>query len=205
MSQDAPILIIGAGQAGATAAATLRSLGHDGAIVMVGGEAHAPYERPPLSKSVLADEQQDARIGVHAAGFYAEQGIDLRLGTTVASLDPARATAHCADGQALAFSHCLLATGGRARTLPALPEGQPRVHYLRSLADARGLRAALRRERAVLVIGGGFLGHGGRSRAAVAAARRAPGVLGLAGATCAQPRHRPAPGLRHRVDPAGRQ
>lgn len=158
MSQDAPILIIGAGQAGATAAATLRSLGHDGAIVMVGGEAHAPYERPPLSKSVLTDEQQDARIGVHAAGFYAEQGIDLRLGTTVVSLDPASARAHCADGQALAFSHCLLATGGRARTLPALPEGQPRVHYLRTLADARGLRAALRRERAVLVIGGGFLG-----------------------------------------------
>ncbi|MHA7682803.1 NAD(P)/FAD-dependent oxidoreductase [Cupriavidus sp. PET2-C1] len=158
MPQDAPILIIGAGQAGATAAAALRALGHDGGIVMVGGEAHAPYERPPLSKAVLADEQQDERIGVHAAGFYAEQGIDLRLGTTVTSLDPASATAHCADGQAFAFSRCLLATGGRARTLPALPAGQPRVHYLRSLADARGLRAALRRERAVLVIGGGFLG-----------------------------------------------
>lgn len=158
MPQDAPILIIGAGQAGATAAAALRALGHDGGIVMVGGEAHAPYERPPLSKAVLADEQQDERIGVHAAGFYAEQGIDLRLGTTVTSLDPAGATAHCADGQALAFSRCLLATGGHARTLPALPAGQPRVHYLRSLADARGLRAALRRERGVLVIGGGFLG-----------------------------------------------
>ncbi|KDP88395.1 ferredoxin reductase [Cupriavidus sp. SK-3] len=158
MPQDAPILIIGAGQAGATAAAALRSLGHDGGIVMVGGEVHAPYERPPLSKAVLADEQQDERIGVHAAGFYAEQGIDLRLGTTVTSLDPGRGTARCADGQAIAFSRCLLATGGRARTLPALPEGMAGVHYLRSLADARGLRAALRRERSVLVIGGGFLG-----------------------------------------------
>ncbi|NUA31662.1 NAD(P)/FAD-dependent oxidoreductase [Cupriavidus basilensis] len=158
MSQDAPILIIGAGQAGATAAAALRALGHDGGIVMVGGEAHAPYERPPLSKAVLADEQQDDRIGVHAAGFYAERDIDLRLATTVASLDPASATAHCTDGQAISFSRCLLATGGRARTLPALPEGQPRVHYLRTLADARRLRVALRRERAVLVIGGGFLG-----------------------------------------------
>ncbi|WP_454752775.1 NAD(P)/FAD-dependent oxidoreductase [Cupriavidus necator] len=158
MSQDAPILIVGAGQAGAMAAAELRRLGHGGRIVMAGGEAHAPYERPPLSKSVLADGAQDGKIGVHPAGFYAGQDIELRLGTTVTALDPARSVAHCAGGDAIRYATCLLATGGNARVLPALPPGTTHVHYLRTLDDATRLRDAMQRAGEVMVIGGGFLG-----------------------------------------------
>ncbi len=158
MSQQAPILIVGAGQAGAMAAAELRKLGHAERIVMVGGERHAPYERPPLSKAVLADASQQGQIGVHPPGFYAERDIDLRLGTTVTAIAPSHSVATCADGREIRFSACLLATGGSARILPDLPPGTPNVHYLRTLDDAARLREAMQRADEVLVIGGGFLG-----------------------------------------------
>ena len=158
MAQQAPILIVGAGQAGAMAAAELRKLGHADRIVMVGGERHAPYERPPLSKAVLADASQQGQIGVHPASFYAEREIDLHLGTTVTAIDPTRSVAACADGSEIHFGACLLATGGSARTLKALPPGTPAVHYLRTLDDAGALREAMQRADEILVIGGGFLG-----------------------------------------------
>ncbi|TPQ33295.1 MULTISPECIES: NAD(P)/FAD-dependent oxidoreductase [Cupriavidus] len=158
MSTQTPILIIGAGQAGAMAAAELRKLGHAERIVMVGGERHAPYERPPLSKAVLADASQQGQVGVHPAGFYAERDIELRLCTTVSAIDAARSVATCTDGSEIRFDACLLATGGRARTLPHLPAGTPNVHYLRTLDDAARLREAMQGADEVLVIGGGFLG-----------------------------------------------
>ncbi|AQV98001.1 ferredoxin reductase [Cupriavidus necator] len=158
MSQHKSILIVGAGQAGAMAAAALRKLGHGGRIVMAGGERHAPYERPPLSKSVLADSAQDGSIGVHPASFYAEHEVELRLGTPVTALDPAQRVAHCADGDAIRYDACLLATGGNARALPVLPPDAPHVHYLRTLDDAARLRSAMQIAGEVVVIGGGFLG-----------------------------------------------
>ncbi|VTU17715.1 NAD(P)/FAD-dependent oxidoreductase [Variovorax sp. RA8] len=158
MSHEDPILIVGAGQAGATAAAALRAFGHAGRIVMVGSEQPLPYERPPLSKAVLCDAAMDERIGIHPAGFHADHSIELRLGTVVASIDAARSVAHCSDGEALSFSRCLLATGGRARGLPDLPEGTPGVHTIRTLADAQALRGAMRQGKSLVVLGAGFLG-----------------------------------------------
>ena len=95
MKDEAPILIVGAGQAGATAAAALRSLGHAGRIVMVGNERLLPYERPPLSKAVLSDAAMDERIGIHPAGFHAEQSIELWLDTEVTAIDASRSVAQC--------------------------------------------------------------------------------------------------------------
>jgi len=158
MASQETILIVGAGQAGAMAAAELRKLGHADSIVMVGDERHAPYERPPLSKAVLADASQQSRICVHPASFYAERDVDLRLDTTVTAIDPARGVAACADGSTIHFTACLLATGGSARTLPALPASTPHVHYLRTLDDAARLREAMQLADEILVIGGGFLG-----------------------------------------------
>lgn len=158
MTDEAPFLIIGAGQAGATAAAALRTLGHRGRIVMVGDEPSPPYERPPLTKAVLADAGMDGRLGIHPAGFHEAQAIELRLGVGIASLDAERALAHCSNGQVLPFSRCLIATGGRARTLPSVPPGTPHVHYVRTLADAQALRAAMAGQSALTVLGAGFLG-----------------------------------------------
>ena len=158
MTNPLPILIIGAGQAGATAAATLRSLGHEGRIVLVGDEPQLPYERPPLSKGVLTDAAMDDKVGIHPAGFHGDKAIELRLGIQVTALDTARAIAHCSNGDRIAYSQALIATGGSARALPALPPGTPRVHYIRTLADAQALRGALQSEPDLTVIGAGFLG-----------------------------------------------
>lgn len=155
---DRTILIIGAGQAGATAAACLRSFGFEGRIVLVGAEAGLPYERPPLSKGVLGGAVALDAIGVHPAGFYASQRIEVLAGLAVTDLDVAARQARLADGRRIGYDQCLIATGGRARSLPQLPAGTPRVHYLRSAQDAARLREDLLRHRSLLIVGGGFLG-----------------------------------------------
>lgn len=155
---DRTLLIIGAGQAGATAAACLRSFGCEGRIVLVGAEAGRPYERPPLSKGVLSGDVALDAIGVHPAGFYEEQRIERLTGLAVTDLDVAARQARLADGRRIGYDQCLIATGGRARSLPPLPAGTPRVHYLRSAQDAARLREDLLRHRSLLIVGGGFLG-----------------------------------------------
>ncbi|KDC48521.1 NAD(P)/FAD-dependent oxidoreductase [Bordetella bronchiseptica] len=158
MDEIQSIVIVGAGQAGAVAAASLRQLGYRGGLTLIGQEAHPPYERPPLSKAVLQGTATHAEAAVHPAGFYAENDIALLTETAVAALDPIARTVRLADGRTLPYDRCLLATGGHARELPALPRGRAGVHYIRTLNDALDLRAALRPGVRAAVIGGGFLG-----------------------------------------------
>jgi 3-phenylpropionate/trans-cinnamate dioxygenase ferredoxin reductase subunit len=157
MTQET-FLIVGAGQAGGQAAQALREGGFDGRIVLVGDEAWRPYERPPLSKDVLlAPSDDDCFKGwMHEAQFYEASAVELRRGA-VARLDTGRRVAVLADGQALPYDKCLLATGGRARQIDQAPCG-PRVVSLRTLDDAMRLRSLIARSRSVAVIGGGFLG-----------------------------------------------
>ncbi|MBO1111570.1 NAD(P)/FAD-dependent oxidoreductase [Bordetella petrii] len=158
METPSSIVIAGAGQAGAVAAATLRELGYTGTLTLVGQEPHPPYERPPLSKAVLQDEAAAAATAVHPADFYRARDVRLITGTPVRALDPAARALRLADGRSLHYDRCLLATGGQARELPALPRGTAGVHYIRTLDDAAALRRALRPGAAVVVVGGGFLG-----------------------------------------------
>ena len=162
MADADTILIIGAGQAGAVAAATLRELGHEGAITLVGQEAHAPYERPPLSKDALQTADAHGRTSVHPEDFYERQRITLLTGTEVASTPAAIAdwptAAICPTAAA-----CWRPAGGRANC-PGLPRGTPGVHYIRTLDDA-ALRAGLAPQTRVAVIGGGFLAWKWRPRA----------------------------------------
>ncbi|WZB72002.1 NAD(P)/FAD-dependent oxidoreductase [Achromobacter xylosoxidans] len=158
MADADTILIIGAGQAGAVAAATLRELGHEGAITLVGQEAHAPYERPPLSKDALQTlrrKRPDPGASRRLLRTPAHHAADRRRGRAHRRQ---RRIARLADGRDLPYSRCLLATGGRARELPGLPRGTPGVHYIRTLDDAAALRAGLAPQARVAVIGGGFLG-----------------------------------------------
>lgn len=154
---DAPIVIVGAGQAAARAAQALRDTGYGGGLVVVGAEAHRPYERPPLSKALLCDAQEPV-LDVLAPAQFDGCALAFIAGMRAVRLDPAQRCIHLGDGRALAYRQCLLATGGRARVLAALPPGTPRVHYLRSLDDARRLRAALAPGVRLAVVGGGFLG-----------------------------------------------
>jgi 3-phenylpropionate/trans-cinnamate dioxygenase ferredoxin reductase subunit len=152
------ILIVGAGQCGAMAAASLRQRGFSGRIVLVGREPHVPYERPPLSKSVLTESTLTVS-GLHKADFYREHEIELHLGTSVQSLAPLKRTALLDDGTLIEWDRCLLATGGQPRVLEKFPRTMPNIHYLRTADDAFKLRQTLQKsEGRLLIVGAGFLG-----------------------------------------------
>lgn len=124
---------------------------------MLGRERHSPYERPPLSKAVLVAAEEPS-LDVLAQDAWALGDIDLRSSCDAIALDLSKRQVHLADGQMLAYDMCLIATGGEAKTLASAPAGQPHVHYVRTLDDARRLRAALQGKPQVAILGGGFLG-----------------------------------------------
>ena len=159
-------MIVGAGLAGSAAAQELRAQGFDGRLTMIGAEPHPPYERPPLSKEYLRGEQTEPVL-TRPLEWYAENEIDLRLGTRVTALDPSGPTVELEDGERLEATAVLLATGGSPRRLPDAPEEG--VLYLRTLEDADRIKQALTGGRLVIV-GAGFIG------AEVAASARSKGV-----------------------------
>ena len=145
------VLIAGAGLAGARTAETLRALGWTGRIVLAGDEPHAPYERPALSKELLAGTRLDVEL--RPAAFWAEQEIELVTGRRVRLVDAERRTALVGD-ETVAWDSLVIATGARARLL----DGPRGVHHLRTLDDARTLAAELSPETRLVVVGAGFIG-----------------------------------------------
>ena len=145
------VLIAGAGLAGARCAESLRALGWSDRVVVAGDEPHAPYERPALSKALLAGERTD--LGLRPEAFWAEQGIELRLGRRVSAVDTHLRTALVGD-ETVAWDAFVHATGVRARRLA----GPPGVHHLRSLDDAHALAADLTPASRLVVVGAGFIG-----------------------------------------------
>src|SRR5215472_9640018 len=106
-----PILIIGAGQAGAAFAAKLRHLGYDGPLAMIGEEPQLPYQRPPLSKKYMSGELELSRLLVRPESWYREQGIELRLDTAAVALSPRDRRVTLADGSELGYAKLALTTG----------------------------------------------------------------------------------------------
>ncbi len=149
-------VIVGAGQAGGWAAIAMRQAGFAGRIVLVGEEPWRPYERPPLSKAMLTDEAEPPIAYFHAAERYAEQRIELLLGTAVTGIEPEAHRVRLSDGQALDYDRLLLTVGGAARHLPV--HGGDKALYLRTLEDARLIRARLAHARSVLCVGAGVIG-----------------------------------------------
>ena len=151
-------LIVGAGAAGNAAAETLRREGFAGRIVMVTPEADGPYDRPNLSKDLLAGTAQPEWMPLRRAKFYQENGIELRTGMPVTRLDPVEKVATLGDGSALHFDAALLATGGTARKLAIPGASSPGCYLLRSWADARQLLDRLASAKDVVCVGAGFIG-----------------------------------------------
>jgi len=158
MSSDRTHVIVGASLAGAKAAETLRDEGFDGRIVLIGTEAERPYERPPLSKDYLRGESGRDKVYVHAEGFYAEKDIELRLGSTVLSLDTGTREVALDDGSRLPYDRLLLTTGSEPRRLPVPGADLDGVLYLRSVEDSDALRARLDEGGSVVVVGAGWIG-----------------------------------------------
>ncbi|CBS89763.1 NAD(P)/FAD-dependent oxidoreductase [Azospirillum lipoferum] len=151
---DAGVVIVGAGQAGGRVALLLAQRGFPGPVTLVGAETLPPYERPPLSKEMLADPQHPLPLLVPAAE-YERLGIALRLGRRVTAIDRARRVVALDDGRTLPYGRLVLATGGRPRQLPFALE---RLQVLRTVEDVRAIAARAEKAAGVLVIGGGVIG-----------------------------------------------
>jgi 3-phenylpropionate/trans-cinnamate dioxygenase ferredoxin reductase subunit len=157
MSTDAYV-IVGASLAGAKATETLREQGFDGPITLIGEETERPYERPPLSKDYLLGKADREAIYVHPESWYAEHGVDLRLGARVTGLDTAAHEIRLADGSRAGYAKLLLTTGSSPRRLPVPGAEADGVHYLRRVADSDQIKAAVQAATRVAVIGAGWIG-----------------------------------------------
>ncbi len=154
------IVIAGASLAGTQVAQTVRRAGFDGRLVVIGEETHYPYDRPPLSKSYLVDDEVDEeRLRLRPTADPDALGIDWRLGNAAVALDRQARTITVADGETLDFDGLVIATGARPRRLPGSEQHPGRVRELRTLDDARALRADLLGDAIrVVVCGAGFIG-----------------------------------------------
>lgn len=152
------IVIIGAGQAGASLAAKLRTLGHDGPITIIGEEPAPPYQRPPLSKGYLLGEMELERLYLRAPSFWDEQNIALKLGQPVTSIDRTAKSIRV-GGETLSYDQLALTTGSRPRHLPASVGGDLKgVYTVRTLADVDAMAPEFRAGRKLLIVGGGYIG-----------------------------------------------
>jgi NADPH-dependent 2,4-dienoyl-CoA reductase/sulfur reductase-like enzyme len=152
------IVVIGASLAGLRAAETLRSEGFDGEVIVIGAEPHRPYDRPPLSKKLLAGEWEPDRIQLRQPDTFDDLDVEWRLGVAAAGLDLDVRVVHLTDGTDVAFDGCIIATGATCRRLPE--QGRyGHVHELRTLDDSMRLRGEIvAGNRHVVVIGAGFIG-----------------------------------------------
>ena len=162
------IVVVGAGQAGASLVAKLRKDGFDGELTLIGAEPVPPYQRPPLSKGYLLGEMALERLYLRPESFYAEQGVTLRLGQEVTAIDPAERTVTLGD-EVLRYDDLVLTTGSEPRRLPAAIGGDlDGVFVVRSLADVDAMAAHVTEGKRALIVGGGYIGL---EAAAVAAKR----------------------------------
>jgi 3-phenylpropionate/trans-cinnamate dioxygenase ferredoxin reductase component len=151
-------VIAGAGLAGAKAAETLRSEGFDGPVVLIGDEEERPYERPPLSKDYLAGKAERETIFVHPENWYADNKVELRLGSPVTAIDRAARQVALADGSSVGYAKLLLATGSSPRLLAVPGADADGVLYLRRAADSDQIKAVLATASRIAVIGAGWIG-----------------------------------------------
>lgn len=153
------VVIVGTGHGGAQAAIALRQAGFAGSIAMIGRDAHVPYERPPLSKEYLAREKPLERILIRPPHFWDERDVTMRLGANVTEVDAAAHEIVLQDGERIGYGKLIWATGGDPRRLSCAGADLAGIHYVRDLADADGMMAALDAgTRRVVVIGGGYIG-----------------------------------------------
>ncbi|MBA3287919.1 MAG: FAD-dependent oxidoreductase, partial [Acidimicrobiia bacterium] len=183
------VVVVGSSLAGLRAGETLRTEGFTGRITLVGAERHQPYDRPPLSKQVLAGTWEPDRIALRRGDGVAALGMDLQLGVPAVALDTEARSVTLADGRELPFDGLVVATGSSPRRVPGQLD-LPNVHELRTLDDALALRARLADGGPrVVVVGAGFIGlevaatatgHG--CRVTVLEAAPAPLIRGLGAA-----------------------
>ncbi|QBF33140.1 NAD(P)/FAD-dependent oxidoreductase [Thalassococcus sp. S3] len=162
------IVVVGAGQAGASLTAELRKAGFDGDVTLIGAEPVPPYQRPPLSKAYLLGEMAEERLYLRPERFYEEQSITLKLGKPVSALDAGAKTVTLGD-EVLSYDQLALTTGSTPRLLPGAIGGDlGNVFTVRTLRDVDAMAPAVAEGAKALIVGGGYIGL---EAAAVAAKR----------------------------------
>lgn len=152
------IVIVGAGQAGASLAAKLRTLGHDGKLTLIGEEPAPPYQRPPLSKGYLLGEMALERLYLRAPSFWGEQRVALRLAVRVTAIDRTTKSVRF-GGETIPYDQLALTTGSRPRRLPVAIGGELNgVYTVRTLADVDAMAPEFQVGRRLLIVGGGYIG-----------------------------------------------
>jgi 3-phenylpropionate/trans-cinnamate dioxygenase ferredoxin reductase subunit len=152
------IIVIGAGHGGAQLVESLRGGGYQGSIVMIGDEAHRPYDRPATSKELLSGGLDLDRVFLKRDQFYTDKKIELRLGTSVTAIDRHAKTVTLSTGETLSYDTLVIATGARARRLTVPGADLDGVFYLRSLADSQAIGARLGPGKNLAIVGGGYVG-----------------------------------------------
>ena len=153
-----PVIILGGGLAGGSAAATLRDEGFRGPIVIISEEPSVPYGRPPLSKTYLRSEEDLQGWYVRPAGWYSEQGVELRLASRVRAVDAAAHAVVLEPDEQLRYRQLLIATGGVNRRLRVPGADLPGIRYLRTVAECDAIKAEAAEGRRAVVVGMGFIG-----------------------------------------------
>lgn len=154
---DGTCVVVGASHAGAQLAISLRREGWTGPIQLIGEEPQLPYQRPPLSKSVLQGVDSGP-TPIYSPAVYEKSGISLMPGTRVREIDRAQQRVVLDDGRRLVYDKLALCTGARVRRLQLPGHALAGVHYLRTAADVLGIRAQARAGRHVVIVGGGYIG-----------------------------------------------
>jgi NADPH-dependent 2,4-dienoyl-CoA reductase/sulfur reductase-like enzyme len=155
---SAGVVIAGGGLAAQRCAETLRARGYEAPVRLVCAEDEAPYDRPPLSKGILAGELDVEEVRFRAPDWYADNEVELILGRRASGLDPAARTLELDDGSTLAYDDLLIATGASARSLPMF-DGYSNAFALRTIEDARRLRSETRPGAHLVIVGAGFIGQ----------------------------------------------
>lgn len=158
MSQRAGVVIVGAGLAGAKAAQALRQARFDGPVTLLSDEPLRPYQRPPLSKEYLHGTAGRDALFVHPESWYRTHGVDLRLNTVATGIDRERHEVTAGAGERIGYAKLLLTTGAAPRALHVPGSARGRVLYLRRVEDSERIRAALRPDARLVVVGAGWIG-----------------------------------------------
>ena len=158
-STAADIVIVGTGHGGAQAAIALRQKGHEGSILMIGRDAVPPYERPPLSKEYLAGDKTFERIMIRPEKFWADKGVELRLGSAVTEIDLHAHSITLSDGSTVTYRKLIWAGGADPRRLGIPGANLKGIHYVRDKRDADAMMAALEGgAKRAAIIGAGYIG-----------------------------------------------
>ena len=155
---DERIIVIGAGHAAGAFADAVRKQGYGGEVILIGEEAHSPYQRPPLSKAYLAGDMEAQRLSLRPDSFYEKKNITMMLSTKVSSIDASAKSISTSRGETLSYNKLVIATGTRVRKLPVPGANMEGVHYIRTIDDVACVHSKWQDAKDIVIVGAGFIG-----------------------------------------------